>query len=373
MKKNKILVILLSVLLCGINTFSNSIRTSSIINNLNKGDKNISASSNLKPQALANLPTTEKKPDLPVDKNINIKMSFLGDCMLATTNGNSPAGSFNATAKQKPSTYFFEKAIPFLKADDFTLADCENVFTDSPLSEVEKGYTPAFWFKSEMKNAKIFKDNSIELVTLANNHTMDYGQQGYQDTAKALDNAGVLWTDLNKPVILEKDGIKIGVVSLVLSQYGATATTINQIKELEKTTAVQIVIFHGGEQDIHTPEDWKIKACHALIDCGADLVVGGHPHALQPFETYKGKHIVYSLGNFCYGGSSRPENRTIIYQEVFSFNENHKLINQKENIIPFYVYTGNVNNYQPAPILDSATKGQVLSFMYQKTNQLIIK
>ena len=93
------------------------------------------------------------------------------------------------------------------------------------------------------------------------------------------------------------------------------------------------------------------------------MVIGNHPHVLQPMETYKDVDIVYSLGNFCFGGSKRPENRTIIYQIELTVSNDKELIKWESNIIPCYVYTGNLNNYQPAIIKDNNEKQKVLDFM----------
>lgn len=127
------------------------------------------------------------------------------------------------------------------------------------------------------------------------------------------------------------------------------------------------MFFHGGKERIHTPEEWKINATRKLIDNGADLVIGSHPHVLQPREIYKGKEIIYSLGNFCYGGNRNPENRTIIYQMNLTIDtKTYELKKEESNIIPCYVYTTKTNNYQPAPIEDETIKNKVLNFMNGK-------
>ena len=106
-----------------------------------------------------------------------------------------------------------------------------------------------------------------------------------------------------------------------------------------------------------------MRASRRLIDNGADLVLGNHPHVLQPREVYKGKEIIYSLGNFCFGGSRGPENRTIIYQLILRV-ENGELVSAASELIPCYVHTGGrVNNYCPAPIEDEAQARRVLDFM----------
>ena len=93
-------------------------------------------------------------------------------------------------------------------------------------------------------------------------------------------------------------------------------------------------------------------------------MIGSHPHVLQPRETYEGTDIVYSLGNFCYGGSKYPENRTIIYQLKLHVNGEGELESRAGEIVPCYVYTGDTgNNYCPGVIGDEETRQRVLDFM----------
>lgn len=98
------------------------------------------------------------------------------------------------------------------------------------------------------------------------------------------------------------------------------------------------------------------------MDAGADLVLGNHPHVLQPREIYKDREILYSLGNFCYGGSRYPQNRTLIYQLTLTVRDG-ALVSAASELIPCYVYTGKVNNYCPALITDEAQCQRVLDFM----------
>lgn len=91
---------------------------------------------------------------------------------------------------------------------------------------------------------------------------------------------------------------------------------------------------------------------HNLVDHGADLVIGSHPHVLQPMETYNGVNIVYSLGNFIFGGNNYPENRTLIYNQTLTITQDaatggFTVANTDVTLIPCYVYTGESNNYQP--------------------------
>lgn len=105
------------------------------------------------------------------------------------------------------------------------------------------------------------------------------------------------------------------------------------------------------------------------MDAGADLVIGNHPHVLQPMEMYNGVRIIYSLGNFCFGGSRSPENRTVMYNLTLKVDRNTlELESFEDSITPCYVYTGSTNNWQPAPITDETVKQKVIGFMNWKVN-----
>lgn len=320
------------------------------------------------------LPLTELTTTVETTKTANtpkkITISFLGDCTLASQKGVEQEGNMINYLNTKDTSYFFERCMDIINYDDFTIANCENVFSDNAVDPVYKDYSPAFWFRSSRKNASVFADNSIDAVSIANNHSGDYKEAGYVETKDALEKVGVLWGDIENPIILEKDRISIAIICCKFWSSYYETSIINKIEELSKTTDIQIVFFHGGTEKIHTPEDWKIAGCRKFVDAGADLVIGGHPHVLQPYEEYNGVSIIYSIGNFCYGGHRSPENRTIIYQQTFTLDENNVILESEENIIPFYVYTGPTNNWQPAPIENQEEIDKVLDFLYGRSDSL---
>ncbi|MGN1412093.1 MAG: CapA family protein [Oscillospiraceae bacterium] len=307
---------------------------------------------------------------------VTIDLTFLGDCTLGTQHGDdTDQARFNYYALNNDKSYFFQGTLPYISTDDFTIANCETVFTDDELQERDKGYTPAFWFRSRTENAFIFSENSIEAVSLANNHTNDFGEQGQIDTQNAIDSTNYTqWGNDEKDVILEKDGVKIGLVCCSLWDSNYADDIISRIENLNTSTDIQVVFFHGGEEAIHIAESWKVEACHRIVDSGADLIVGGHPHVLQPLEEYNGVHIIYSIGNFVFGGNLNPENATIIYQESITYNKDTKQIEKsEENIIPFRVYGGTgTNNYQPVPVNpDDYLYSQILGFIYGENSSPI--
>ena len=124
-----------------------------------------------------------------------------------------------------------------------------------------------------------------------------------------------------------------------------------------------ILYFHGGIENETVPEDWKVRACHELIDAGADVIVGSHPHVLQPMEVYRGKPILYSLGNFCFGGNTHPPRNTAVYQAVFQI-KNGQIGEREDVLIPCATYSGGSNNYQPYIVTNESAKQEILGFMH---------
>ena len=272
----------------------------------------------------------------------SMKLTFLGDCLVSTYKGGEAKGTFNWYAKNYPATYFFEKVYDTLSADDYTIANCETVLTDRTLTPRNKGTgSRVFWFYGPSANAKIFTAGSVEVTGVVNNHMKDYGQAGYEDTLAALKKENLIIGDYNKPVYLEKNGIKTAIMFVNLWSLGDADKIIADMKKLDADTDYKIIYFHGGVEGTNYPEQWKVNACRKLIDSGANFVIGMHPHVLQPIEEYHGGVIVYSLGNFLFGGNTAPVKNTIIYQIEL------KKGSYSQNVIPCQVYSGSRNNWQP--------------------------
>ena len=293
----------------------------------------------------------------------SIVVSFTGDMLLASLHGKRAAGNFLDYAARQEPEYFLQHVRPIFEADDFTVVNLENVLTDRNLTPKEKATDPAYWFRAPAATTDILTSSGVEAVSLANNHTGDYGTAGYKDTVKAVSAAGLEYGGNDRTFYLEKNGYRVAVICHGLWSEGQAGTIIQRLRTAEKNSDFQVVFCHGGAEGVHAPEAWRVRASRRLIDNGADLVLGNHPHVLQPREVYKGKEIVYSLGNFCFGGSRGPENRTVIYQLILRV-ENGELVNTASELIPCYVHTGGkVNNYCPAPIDDEEQAQRVLDFM----------
>lgn len=314
------------------------------------------------PPSQAAEPVQEETPS-----SFEIVITFAGDMLLASGDGKRAAGNFlDYAAKQEPE-YFLQNVRPIFEADDFTVVNLENVLTDRKLSPREKTTDPAFWFRSGTANTAILTSSGVEAVSLANNHTNDYGAAGYKDTVKAVTQAGLSYGDNGRALYLEKNGYRVAVICNGLWNEGQAGSIVKRLQAASEESDFQIVFYHGGTEGVHTPEKWKVRASRRLVDNGADLVLGNHPHVLQPREIYHGAEIVYSLGNFCYGGSRQPKNRTILYRLTLRI-EDGKLTETSSEIIPCYVHTGEkANNYCPAPITNEEQRQRVLDFMDGKT------
>lgn len=291
-----------------------------------------------------------------------IVLSFTGDMLLASEGGRRAAGNFLDYAARQDPSYFLQHVQEIFQHDDFTIVNLENVLSDRRLTPKEKASAPAFWFRAGTANTHILTSSGVEAVSLANNHTHDYGTQGCRDTIQAVTNAGLAYGDNSRTLCLEKNGYRIAVICHGLWSEGQAGEIIRRLQAAEAESDFQIVFYHGGKEGVHQPEAWRIRASRLLVDNGADLVLGNHPHVLQPREVYRAADIVYSLGNFCYGGSRYPENRTVIYQLTLTV-EDGGLTAWTSEFLPCYVYTGKSNNYCPQPIEDAAQRQQVLDFM----------
>ena len=137
-------------------------------------------------------------------ENFRIVLSFTGDMLLASLHGKRAAGNFlDYAASQKPD-YFLQNVRPIFEADDFTVVNLENVLTDRNLTPKEKSTDPAYWFRSGSANTDILTSSGVEAVSLANNHTGDYGTRGYQDTVRAVSAAGLEYGGNDRTFYLEK-------------------------------------------------------------------------------------------------------------------------------------------------------------------------
>ena len=280
---------------------------------------------------------------------VSLTVSVVGDCTLGTDENFDYDTSLNAYYENYGADYFFSNVKSIFSADDLTIANFEGTLTDSEDRE-DKEYA----FKAPAEYAGILTSGSVEAVNTANNHSHDYGNQGYEDTISALDSAGILNFGYDKTLVTEVKGIKVGLVGIYelkdhLERKEQLKQNIAKVKA--EGAQITIVIFHWGNEKEEVPDSNQTTLAHLAIDEGADLVCGHHPHVLQGIEEYKGKNIVYSLGNFCFGGNSSPSDMdTMIFQQTFTVTSEGVQADNVTNIIPCSISSADgYNNYQPTP------------------------
>lgn len=285
----------------------------------------------------------------PTMAPVSLTVSVVGDCTLGTDENFDSDTSLNAYYENYGADYFFSNVKSIFSADDLTIANFEGTLTDSEDRE-DKEYA----FKAPAEYAGILTSGSVEAVNTANNHSHDYGNQGYEDTISALDSAGILNFGYDKTLVTEVKGIKVGLVGIYelkdhLERKEQLKQNIAKVKA--EGAQITIVIFHWGNEKEEVPDSNQTTLAHLAIDEGADLVCGHHPHVLQGIEEYKGKNIVYSLGNFCFGGNQYPSDMdTMIFQQTFTVDQNGVKADNVTNIIPCSVSSdSDYNNYQPTP------------------------
>lgn len=294
-----------------------------------------------------------------VSSPVSLTLSVVGDCTLGTDETFDYDTSLNAYYENYGADYFLQNVKDIFSADDLTIANFEGTLTDSDEREDK-----TFAFKAPASYASILTGGSVEAVNTANNHSHDYGDQSFDDTLAALDDAGIVHFGYDETAVMDVKGIKVGLVGIYelydhLEREQQLKDNIAKVKA--DGAQLIVVIFHWGNETETVPDSNQTTLGRIAIDEGADLVCGHHPHVLQGIETYKGRNIVYSLGNFCFGGNSSPSDMdTMIYQQTFTIDADGIKKDNVTNIIPCSIssaaYDG-YNNYQPTPAEgDEATR-----------------
>jgi poly-gamma-glutamate synthesis protein (capsule biosynthesis protein) len=292
-----------------------------------------------------------------VTKDISITISAAGDVTLSS-DIKQPASInfFSVYNKQKNNSYFFKNVKSIFDKDDMTIVNFEGTLS-SRGERVDKQWA----FRGKPSYIDILNQGSIEAVAFANNHVRDYGEISYKDTISCFKKADIVYSSFSDIGVYEVKGIKIGMISILETGTNDDVTILRTaLKKIKKEAPdLLIVSFHWGIEKTSTITKSQHDLSRIAIDeGGADLVLGHHPHVLQPIEKYKDAYIVYSLGNFCFGGNTNPPDKdTMIYQQTFTFHNDELVPDDSVKIIPCSVSSiSSRNNYQPTPSEDSEKK-----------------
>ena len=274
-------------------------------------------------------------------------LTFVGDCTLGANPTNTYADVGFPKIVGTDYAYPFRNVISWFENDECTFLNLEG-----PLTDVGNPMQKKHVFRGPTDYVNILTQNSVEAVTIANNHTMDYGQTGYASTVETLNDAGIPFVDRDASCIFTTEH------DLTIGLYGAVYYLLDEAAITEGISALKeqgcdLVIFapHWGVEGTYHPTADQIRLGHAAIDAGADIVWGSHPHVLQPVESYNGGIIYYSLGNFSFGGNGYPRDydTALLQQEVIRAADGTLRLGELTMVPANVSSVSDRNNYQPTP------------------------
>ena len=243
--------------------------------------------------------------------------------------------------------YPFRNVEKYFLNDEFTFLDLECVLADSG-NPTQSGHV----FRGPTAYAKILSTGGVDAVSLANDHTDDFGKEGYDSTKSALETENIAYSEKDSYLVYTtKNGLKIGIFTVSV-KYDRWAFQ-QAVNKMNKEGADLIICyFHWGEETSYAANIRQINNAHSAIDNGADIVIGTNPQVLQGVEYYKNKMICYSIGNFSYGGNKWPTDTdtVIIQQEVIRDMFGNVSLGESYFIPCSMTSAKSGNNYQPTPL-----------------------
>ena len=273
------------------------------------------------------VPETEPEPTIPaeptqVPEPEYFTVSMVGDCTLSASPDKRDWGIGFQRTVGDDYAYPFAKTKEFLTDDYITIANLECTLSDKHYSSIEQ-----FSFLGKAAYANILTEGSVEFVTLANNHTLDFGQAAYQDTADSLDAVGVRYAGEDECFLYQNgDGLKLGLYCMYNGLTGNAFSLLSEsaqqklvaeskerldraVEELRELGAeYTIACLHMGTEGNYETTDVQVELCRYAIDAGFGSVYCTHAHRLQPAELYGEGIIFYGLGNWIFGGHTNPGN-----------------------------------------------------------------
>lgn len=294
-----------------------------------------------------------------------LTFSFVGDCSIGEALQNKgDENGYTWMLDHNGMDWPFSLVREALEQDDFTFANLEVVFTERTKHQNKK-----FPLCGAPQYAKALLYSGIDAVNTVNNHCFDFYVEGYRDTIDALDAIGFSHfgsvyplnktTGQDRLLIREVKGVKIGAVGFTYPQDDDLPLIGKRIETLrEAGCALVIVSLHWGKETHPQPEGWQLKYARNVIDRGADVVWGHHPHVLQPVQFYNGGMILYSTGNFTFGTmDSKVDRDTGIFRAAFDLDENGVPALSQLQVIP--CTTTGKGDYRPCELTEAEDRQRV--------------
>ena len=267
-------------------------------------------------------------------------------------------------------SFITRNVLDILENDDMTIVNFESTLTTAPVYKTNN----QFVFSAPPEYVSILKNSSIEAVALENNHVMDHGETGLNETKAALESAGIIWSDAKTPGVYTVNDVSIAMLSYQTfdGRYpGLFEQVPLDVAAAKAKYDLVIVSYHWGAELDYKPNDNQIKLGRLTIDAGADLVLGHHSHRINPIEKYQGRYIVYSLGNFSFAGNNKPSDMsTFLFQVRFNVKEG-SVETDSFRIIPSRISSRtDYNDFAPTPFTDQRLIDNVVNMLLSNSKGL---
>ena len=311
----------------------------------------------------------EEPESIPASENTAL-LSFVGDCSIGDGyNTIRSANSYHSVVDREGYAWPFSLVKDYLASDDLTVANLEVVLT-----ERNQHKDIVYPLRAAPDHVNILLEGSIEVVNTVNNHCMDYLRQGYVDSLAILDEAGIsrfgsvsygMANGFDDLLVRDVNGIRFGFVGMTYPQSGDTKNLISRIRKLKEEDGCDIVIvsLHWGRETYMTQTSGQVAMAKQLIDGGADVIYGHHPHVLQPLMFYQGRPIMFSTGNFTFGTMSKVDPHTGIFRFTYRKAEDRVLLSEIE-VIPCQTSGG--GDYRPYVLTDETEIGKTFRILTAK-------
>ncbi|MBR6810318.1 MAG: CapA family protein [Clostridia bacterium] len=316
-------------------------------------------------------------PQVEADGSVVVTITAVGDVTIGRNVQHKGTSIFEKELKKQGGdiNFIFRNVKDIFEDDHLTIANFEGVLADEYKIPSEKRNN-SFLFLGPPSYTEALSNNSVEAVTMENNHVGDFGDDGKASTIKAMEDAGIVWSNKGNPGIFEVQGLKICMLSYQTLNQPFTSDELkvmvdSDVKKAKQQNDLVIVSFHWGDELDYAPKSNQIMLGRAAIDSGADLVLGHHSHRINPIECYKGKYIVYSLANCSFAGNNKPSDMfTFIFQTRFRVLKG-EIISNTFRIIPCRISSRkDYNDFAITPLQDQSNVTTVLNTLEKNGRKL---
>ncbi len=320
-------------------------------------------------------PEPTPEPVYQPDGSIEITLTAVGDVTIGRNVQHKGTSIFEKELKKQNNdpNFIFRNVKAIFESDDLTIANFEGVLGENLTPPASKKNN-SFLFLAPSSYAEALKNNSVEAVTMENNHVGDFGQEGIDSTIAAMESVGVVWANKSHMAVFEAQGIRVGMLAYQTLNQSISSSELKDlvaadIAAAKETCDIVTVSFHWGEELDYSPRNNQIMLGRAAIDAGADLVIGHHSHRINPVEYYNGRYIVYSLANCSFAGNNKPSDMlTFIFQIRFKMKDG-EIVGTPFRIIPCRISSRrDYNDFAITPLTEPANITTVINTLTNRSN-----